>query len=558
MVVKTKEIARLRTDVLVIGAGIAGCHAAIRARELGAEVLLVEKANIGRGGYSHQMSGVLSYFEPTQDDADAWYDECVRAGQGMVDQDRLAGMVEETTERVRDMVAWGVQLQKRHNDFIRNPGVGHKKGRNVLLANGGFQMMSTIRGEVFRRGVNCLERVHITDLFTSDSAYPTRAHVNGAIGFQVRRGRIYVIQAKAIVMATGATDMWYLKAPSLSGDGRAMAYRLGCEMRGIELAFGTPKPTDFDTAPGSNELFGEGAYMVNAAGERFMGAWDAERIERAPRAVMVRAINEEYVNGRGPVYLDARHLSEEAHNRLEKTLPIMINSFAKAGKSLRTDRFEYTAIMNDLGPGGMRVDHAGATNVDGLFAAGAVTDHMEDGVSNILTHGIESAIGGWRAGAAATRYAAGSEFVEPPAAVEDEFRGRFLAPFEYPDKAANTDVWKVFRQLGEFIGLRRNPVRIAQALRLIDEAKGELLPSLRARDYHHLSVVLGFANSLFFIEMLAKTAQVREESRGAHFREDFPRRDDERWLKWLIVKPGAHDMHITEEPVPVGRYARAL
>lgn len=558
MLVKDKETERLRTEVLVIGGGIAGCLAAIRARELGCDVTLVEKANIGRGGYSHQMSGVLTYFEPSRDDLDGWYAECVRAGQGMVDQERLAGMVEETTARARDMVAWGVLFQRQHEEFIRNPGVGHKLGRNLLLENGGFQMMSAIRGEVLRREVRCIERVHISDLFSSDGCYPTKGRVTGALGFQVRRGRVYVLQAKAVVLATGATDLWYLHAPSLSGDGRVMAYRLGAAMRNVELAYNTPKPLHFDTAPGANELFGEGAYMVNRQGERFLAAWDAERIERAPRVVVGRAINDEYFHGRGPVYLDARHLSEEAHGRLEKTLPILINSFAKAGLSLRRDLIEYTAVISDLGAGGLRVDPVGATTVEGLYAAGAVSDHGEDGVTNIITHGMEAAIGGWRAGEAAARDAGASDFTELRTSDEEEFRARLRAPFERPDKLTDRDLLKVFRDVEDLAGVRRSQAKLEEALEMVEMARGELLPALRPRDYHHLSVVLGYEHTLFFVEMLARTALVRTESRGGHFRSDYPQRDDANWLKWLIVKPGKKGMEINAEPVPAGRYDRAV
>ena len=136
----------LETDVLILGGGIGGGMAAIRARELGAEVVLVDKANVGRSGLSHQWSGVTTYFDPETDNYDGCYQECVEGGQWLVDQERLVGMIDETTARVRDLEKWGVHLQKdAEGGYIRSPGVGHHYSRNVYFTQGGFQMMVVVR-----------------------------------------------------------------------------------------------------------------------------------------------------------------------------------------------------------------------------------------------------------------------------------------------------------------------------------------------------------------------------------------------------------------------------
>ncbi|MDP2719646.1 MAG: FAD-dependent oxidoreductase, partial [Dehalococcoidia bacterium] len=397
----------INTDVLIIGGGIAGCLAAIKARETGLDVTIVDKANVGRSGTSHQMSGVLTYFDPEADDAGKWYEECIQAGEGLCDMERLRGMVEETADRVRDLEAWGVRFLKEKGKFIRKAGVGHLHAGNVILENGGFQLMSVIRGEVLRRGVRLIERVMVTDLLTSDGELPTRGKVTGAVGFGVRTGKSYLFTAGSTVITSGCTravDLTTAPMSSLSGDGRAMAFRAGCEMRNIELTHFSPGPTRFMCAPGLNILFGEGAIMTNARGERFMRNRDTVRIERAPRSVLSKAMALEMLEGRGPVFMDATRLDEASHRRIEMALPIVTMSFARGGLSLRKDKIEYDMRLTDLGPGGIRADSSGATCIPGLYAAGAASDHGEDGVSNVIGHGMESCIGGWRAGKGASEF----------------------------------------------------------------------------------------------------------------------------------------------------------
>jgi L-aspartate oxidase len=111
----------INTDVLVLGAGIAGCFAAIKAKETGLNVLMIDKGNIGRSGVSHQMSGVLTYFDPRKDNYDDWYRECVEAGQGVADQDCLADMITETTDRIHELSQWGAAFLRYNGEFVRKP-----------------------------------------------------------------------------------------------------------------------------------------------------------------------------------------------------------------------------------------------------------------------------------------------------------------------------------------------------------------------------------------------------------------------------------------------------
>ena len=550
----------LETDVLVLGGGICGCLAAIRARECGADVVLVDKGNVGRSGLSHQWSGVTSYFDPQTDSYDDCYRECVEGGQWLVDQKRLEGMINETTDRVKDFDKWGVKFQRdTEGKYIRSPGVGHHYSRNVYFPHGGFQMMSVVRGEVLLRGVHLLERVMATDLLTFDGELPTSGRVVGAVGFHIRNGKFYVIKAKAVVIATGpATLLWrgYAWAPSLSGDGQGMAFRAGCEMRNYDVAFFRYIPAGFNCASGANILVGEGLIMLNARGERFMEKWDPVRKERATAALTCRAMATETLEGRGPILWDATHLDDTAHSRIEKALPIVTKNLAIKGLSLRKDRIPYSCILNDLGPGGIRTKtKLGATNLPGLYCGGAASDHGEDGVSNVINHGMESAIGGYRAGEGAAIY---SKEVGAPTLNERqvrELKEQIFAPLK---REAGIQYQTIKIQCDDIfdsglLGPIRSEKKLKQALETVLEIR-ENVPKLVAKDYHELTRCIGVGNALLFPELIARCAMLRTESRGTHFREDYPDKDDANWLKWVIAKRKGDGVEVWTEPIPFGEY----
>lgn len=548
----------MNTDILILGGGIAGCNAAIKAKESILDVVLVDKANLGRSGLSHQMSGVLTYFDPERDSYDEWYKECVEAGEWINDQKTLEGMIYETTDRIRNYDSWGVKFQREQGGFIRKAGLGHVHARNVVMTDGAFQLMSVLRGEVLRRGIRVVERVMVTELLTSDGELPTGGAIAGAVGFNTKNGKFYVFKTKATVIATGSTNSIcpVMRVPNLSGDGKSMAFRAGCEMRNIELAYYSEWPRDFNCSSGANILHGEGAYLVNANGERFMHKYDPVRGERATRVVIAHAIASEELAGRGPIYLDATHLDEAAHRRIEMAIPIVVRSFALAGLSLRKDRIPYTSGLSDLGPGGIRVNRSGETSIPGLYAAGAATDHAEDGVDNIIGHGMGSGIAGYRAGEAAAKYV--MEIREPTIderQVKSLKEGMFVhmkrqSGLKYQEVMGHCiRIWE--RGL---LGPIRNKRGLEEAMSAAQEIMDEEVPKLVARDFHELARSIGLGNGLLLLELLPRCALLRTESRGSHYREDYPTRDDENWLKWVIAKRENNGIRVWAEPIPYSEY----
>ena len=561
MSVSVANIEVLTADVLVLGGGIAGCMAAIRARELGADVVLVDKANVGRSGHSHMMSGTMYYFDPEKDREryKDWYQECVETSEWLADQKRLENMIVETGERLREMDGWGVRFLKQDSEYVRTPGVGHYYARNIIMTQGGFQMMSVLRGEVLRRGVRTIERVMATDLLTSDGELPTKGRVVGAVGFHVRKGKVYVFKAKAVVVATGSVDSVYGYAiqRNLSGDGMAMAFRAGGEMRSLDLTFWSPSAKGFNMSAGQNVLVGEGVHIVNAEGERFLKRWDTRRMENASRMVIAQAQANEESEGRGPVYWDATHLGEGSHVRIEGAIPIIIRNLAVRDLSWRKHKIAYSLFTYTGGPGGIKVlDRKGSTTVPGLYCGGAVSDHAEDGAANIINHGTEAAIGGYRAGEGAAEFT--TTTIEPIVRENQVKRQneQIFAPMKRETGLSDRDVRAHFRSIYEtgLIGPIKSEKGLSEAIEMAEGIRVEEIPKVRANDYHELARSIGLANTLVFLELYPRCSLLRKESRGAHIRGDYPERDDANWLKWVIAKKGESGIEVWAEPIPFDEY----
>ncbi|MFC1951782.1 hypothetical protein ACFLYI_01915 [Chloroflexota bacterium] len=207
-------------------------------------------------------------------------------------------------------------------------------------------------------------------------------------------------------------------------------------------------------------------------------------------------------------------------------------------------------------PGGLRVDKEGATNIPALYAAGAVTDHAEEGVSNVISHGMESAIGGHRSGEAAAKYA---EQTEEPTINQPQVQlltEQLFAPLKRQTGKNHqevlehiTKIWKKGK-----LGLVRNEKGLREAIEAVQEIKENDLPNLAARDYHELARAIGMSNGILLLELLPRCALLRTESRGSHYREDYPKRDDENWLKWVITKKEDDKIRVWEEPIPIEQY----
>lgn len=558
MSIQEKEF--LSTDVLVAGAGSAGCRGAIRAAELGMKVILVDKGSPGRSGASPFSHGMLAPVPPEAHHA--WLEEIVEQSQYLADQEWLEAILREQGDRVRELQEWGVEFEKNPQG---NLGYFSARGQIVSKAVNfnGIQLMDRLREVVKRSHVNVVERVMLIDLLTSDGAYPTRGEIAGAIGLHTRTGKIYVFKSKAIVLATGPfAPKCHLGTyvDGLTGEGQAMAFRAGAALTSMEFA--THGSFNYIEnrfkVIGQSKLQGMGARFINRLGERVMAKYDPQTLEQSSFATICQALTKEVLEGRGPIYLDMRHFTREQINVLERIVPETIKSLSEAGISLKEKPVEVKPVahISGSGPGsGIWTGIHGETNLRGLFAAGNVSK-VPQGVANWGSIPQAYAlVSGYRAAESAAGFAAISRNGEINSQQVEALAGKAMAPFERKSGVRPEDIFyainKITNPARNFFF--KNETRIKRTLEELRKLQKEL-PRLYARDAHELVKANEARNTLLLAKLVYLSALKRHESRGAHYREEYPYRDDRNWLKWIIVQRNSRGTAVKAVPVPLDRY----
>jgi adenylylsulfate reductase subunit A len=374
--------------------------------------------------------------------------------------------------------------------------------------------------------------------------------VCGAAGFHIREGTYHVIQAKAVLLATGGTNRLYQNPSGLSfncwmcpantGDGEAMALRAGARLANVEYLRMTVVPRGF-SAPGLNALVGMGAKFVNGMGEEFMYRYDRLGI-KGPRHKLVHAILTELKAHRGPVCIDCRHLDPEAMRHLLATLSYDKDTFPEylqqKGLDLTKDMMEVATSEgmqggpNELCGSGIKIDGDCATNVPGLFAAGNSADQCRS-LHMAVTSGIH---------AGRTMAAYSAKLGEKPLFLPDrlvrEVRERLYAPMQESRSVSWHEFEDVLQRiLSEGMGPVRSEWGMKKAyenLDLIEKWKDHV----KAETYHDLCRTQEVYNMLTVARCMITAARFRKESRfgQCHQRLDFPETDDRNWLGQVIIE----------------------
>ncbi len=551
----------IETDVLVIGGGFAGVWAAIRARDSGAKVLLVDKAKVARSGCSTFAAGIQLGPMP-DDDLDVWKKEIVESGDYFPDQDWVDIFLKNQIARIQDYDKWGAPLERDNKGKIaRIVGRGHKNTR--LYQFHGPKLMQTLRDQALRRGVVLLERTMVTDLLTSDGKHPTKGRVVGALGFNTRTGEFSIIRAKATVMSAGpACGKRGNVVDNDTGDGVAGSFRVGAELVNMEFltAGNITVWQRKGEAAGINMLQGHGAYFVNALGERFMEKYDPELKERSLLYRICMGFAKESLEGRGPIYVDMRHLPPEVFAKFRRVLPRTIRFWDELGVDAGKEKIECTphwGVGNSSGQGGIKINLKAQTNIPGLYAAGSVARSPVQGIYSL--GGIATAscnVTGYIAGENAAREATEARLEEIDGKQVQDLKAGTLAPQRQKE---GTLPGVFFEEIDSAtiparFGMFKSQNRIIKVLSRIEQIKGEM-PRMTAPDFHEVTRANEFKSFIQCAELVFRAALERQESRQSHYREDYPYRDDVNWLKLVVLRRDGDRITLRHEPIPIDQWA---
>jgi L-aspartate oxidase len=522
------------TDFLIVGAGIAGLRAAIGLAEAG-RVLVVTKEALGESNTNYAQGGIAVALGGDED-VSLHLEDTVAAGDGLVDRDAARVLVEEGPLRVEELLRWGTGFDRERGRLMLTREGAHSRNR-ILHANGdatgaeiGRSLLAHAREHA---NITLLEWTTTADLIVQDNA------VVGACLLD-RRHNLYSIRAGAVLLASGGAGQVYSDTTNpavATGDGIAMAYRAGAEIADMEFYQFHPTALSLPGVPRfllSEALRGEGAYLCNARGEHFMERYHP-LLELAPRDVVARAIIREGIGPHGehlPVYLDMRHVTGID---LTKRFPGISRFLALHGLSLAHDLIPVRPAAHYL-MGGVKTDVDGRTSLEHLYAAGEAACTGVHGANRLASNSLlEGLVFGARAGASmreASRVNAGT----PPA-----------PPQLAEEQPANTSelLRNLQQQMWQNAGLLRDAAGLTAMKQEVERMRANI-----ARAPERASLEL--ANLHAVAELIVLSALAREESRGAHYRNDFPRRDDAHFAVHSVVRDGK----VCFEPMGISALAR--
>lgn len=505
------------TDYLIVGAGIAGLRAAIELCESG-RVLVVTKEALGESNTNYAQGGIAVAMSGDEDVA-LHLEDTIRAGDGLVDREAARVLVEEGPQRVEELLRWGTGFDRQNGKLMLTREGAHSRNR-ILHANGdatgaeiGRSLLSHARRQ---KNITLLEWTTTVDLIAQ------AGEVAGAVLLD-SSGELVAVSARAVLLASGGAGQVYSDTtnPSVAtGDGIAMAWRAGAEISDMEFYQFHPTALSLPGVPRfllSEALRGEGAYLRNSRGERFMERYHP-LLELAPRDVVARAITREGAGASGeqrPVYLDMRHVTGLD---LHKRFPGISGFLAHHGLELSRDLIPVRPAAHYL-MGGVKTDVGGRTSLHRLYAAGEVACTGVHGANRLASNSLlEGLVFGARA-ASAMRETAGT----PSKDVRAEQRTLAEVPA--------ADSVEMLKDLQRGMWQNAGLLRDASGLSVLQHElqSMHIVPSA---ERHSLEL----ANLHAVTELIVLSALAREESRGAHYRNDFPRRDDPHFEKHSVVR----------------------
>ena len=528
-------------QVLVIGGGAAAMRAAIAAHDAGATTLMVSKQTPGYSGNSViARSGHSAPFgTPELDDRpELLVADTLQAGSYVNHQPVVWALATEACARIEELIAWGAPFLTHAGRIETQPSAGHQRPRGCYtVKNIATEVARPVRQQVDQRGIRILDHVMLQELLVEDG------RCYGAVGIHRSHGEPCIIQAGATILATGGCGEVYAQTTNvtgITGDGMAMALRAGVDLVDMEFVQYYPVVLRWPVTRllASPTLFPLGARLYNARGERFMASLP-QGTENVTRDIRSRAIFQEIVAGRG-IYDDAviMSLAEIDEAAFRRYAPDMAHIVDVQQLDYRTAQFLVRPEAHFF-CGGVRTDAWGATALAGLYAVGEVAGGCH-GANRLANNAFpECYVFGKRAGEHAAA-AVTSQSTPPPATLMTQarahlraFEQRAIQPGDAPDhyKAVRS----ALRQLmWDDVGIVRRTATLRTALTAI-RALADQAHACRGARPATVVRCLELENLILIAEAITLAALTRQESRGTHYLEECPEKDDTHWLCNLLV-----------------------
>lgn len=537
----------IKTDVLIIGGGAAGCFAAFGADDRGADVTIVEKAGIRRSGNLATGVDDARFAHPQITlPVEEFARSVVEPMQGMVDPKLAYIIADESYQRVLDLEKMGVKMRDDDGTFRLMP-----KRHPAAFWFRGADLKLKMTREIRRRKISVLEHTTTIRLFTDGD------RISGALCLDIRSGDFVVLKAKAVIIATGGALRLHASAvpgnpfflhhcPACAGDGIAMAYRAGAELTGMEFATVGLGPKNPRIFPALGAVFDADVPVVDARGRQ---------IQKGPWLPMT--FLQQKKTGSGALFWDFPAISDEARAQFAEAArnerPITLKYIEQEGIDLARDKIEITHLYQEgiaIHQGGIVIDESCRTSVDGLYAAG-------DDAAMLGARG-NSALGAMILGHRAGRFAAERTGRQPYASLDtariEEVAQQVMTPARRQKGLAPLKLEVRVRQLvSDYCGIEKNGERIEEGIDQLEVLKDEYHHRVKTRNAHQIMRFVELGHILNAAEMHLKASLMRTESRLglSHRRVDFPERDDRKWRKMIVIKrPDDGNMRLETRPLP--------
>ncbi len=548
-----------KADILVIGGGGAGIRAAITAAELGQRVILLSKGPLSRTGITPVAGeGVEGAVNPG-DSADLHYEDTVKAGRGLADENLVYALARDSIDRIHDLESYGAKFKKNPDgSFATSVRPGQTHSRNLFIIGGGYSLAANL----FRK-MGLLPNILLLDDTIATKLLLQDGKVTGAVYLDIRTGEVHGISAGATILAIGGyEELWPFTdtPPDTTGEGLAMAGQAGAQLIDLEMVLYYPGVVvhppaargwlvQYEYILNPDILDGR---VLNGKGEVFIQGFPA-------RDEFMRAVRDQVKQGtaspHGGFYVDlsrSRYSREVLTERLESWLH-QFSNLRQVGIDLRDHKLEMAPAAHYC-LGGIKIDEFGRTNLEGLFAAGEVTGNVH-GANRLSGNALsETQVFGHRAARMACEHAAKVR-LKPRSYETDvlseyktigrwkEDKGKGVRPVEL--KA------RLQALMDRYVGLERDEQNLTRGLAEVRELRAEILPRLTVvpirRFCYEVQEAYEVRGMMDLAEIVILSALERKETRGHHYRLDYPQTDRTPYHTSIRLINGAHE--VTRIPV---------